>query len=98
MITNHKLVTKALQLYILFTIENYVYNNINDFFVKLYTKKDIKKLQANVDKSKVMICSRHANVGRMNLRPNDEPLEEAVCFKYLESQVAANGGCDTWNE
>ena len=25
---------------------------------------------------------------------NGEPLKEVDCFKYLESQVAANGGCD----
>ena len=25
---------------------------------------------------------------------NGEPLEEADCFKYMGSQVAADGGCD----
>ena len=25
---------------------------------------------------------------------NGEPLEEADCFKYLESQVSADGGCE----
>ena len=25
---------------------------------------------------------------------NGEPLEEVDCFKYLGSQVAANGGCE----
>ena len=32
------------------------------------------------------------NVGRMDVRLNDESLEEADCFKYLGSQVAADGG------
>ena len=26
--------------------------------------------------------------------PNGEPLEEVDCFKYLGSQVAADGGCE----
>ena len=25
---------------------------------------------------------------------NGEPLEDMDCFKYLESQVAADGGCE----
>ena len=25
---------------------------------------------------------------------NGEPLEEVACFKYLGSQVAADGGCE----
>ena len=25
---------------------------------------------------------------------NGEPLEEVICFKYLGSQVAADGGCE----
>ena len=40
-------------------------------------------LRVNVCKSKVMFCSRYGNGGL---------LEEANCFKYLESQVAADGG------
>ena len=33
-------------------------------------------------------------VGRMHVILNDEPLEEVDCFKYLGSQVAADG----WHE
>ena len=35
----------------------------------------------------------HGNRGRMHVILNDEPLEEVDCFKYLWSQVAADGGC-----
>ena len=41
----------------------------------------------NVGKSKVMRCSRYANVGRMHMRLNDVPLEEVDCFKFLGSQL-----------
>ena len=47
----------------------------------------------NVGKSKVMRCSRYGN-GDLN----GESLEEVDCFKYLGSQVAADGGCGTQNE
>ena len=30
---------------------------------------------------------------RMHVTLNGEPLEEADCFKYLWSPVAADGGC-----
>ena len=30
----------------------------------------------------------------MHARLNGEPLEEVDCFKYLGSQVAADGGCE----
>ena len=30
----------------------------------------------------------------MHVILNDEPLEEVHCFKYLGSQVAADGGCE----
>ena len=30
----------------------------------------------------------------MHVILNGEPLEEVGCFKYLESQVAADGGCE----
>ena len=42
------------------------------------------------------MCSRYVNVGGMDVRLNGEPLEEANCFKYLGSQVAAYGECE-WN-
>ena len=34
----------------------------------------------------------------MHVILNGEPLEEVDCFKYLESQMAADGGCGTQNE
>ena len=53
-----------------------------------------RKLRVNVGKSKVMRCSRYGNWDRMHVILNGEPLEEVDCFKYLGSQVAANGGCE----
>ena len=46
----------------------------------------------NVGKSKFKRCSWHGNVGQMQVILNCEPLEEVDCFKYLGSQVAADGG------
>ena len=46
----------------------------------------------NVGKSKVMRCFRYGNGDRMNVILNGEPVEEVDCFKYLGSQVAADGG------
>ena len=56
-----------------------------------------KKLRVNVGKSKVMRCSRYGNRGRnrMHVILNGEPLEEVDCIKYLWSQVAADGACET---
>ena len=34
------------------------------------------------------------NGDRMHVILNGEPLEEVDCFKYLGSQVAADGGCE----
>ena len=53
-----------------------------------------RKLEVNVGKSKVMRFSRYGNGDRMHVILNDEPLEEVECFKYLGSQVAADGGCE----
>ena len=53
-----------------------------------------RKLRVNVGKSKVMRCSRYDNVDRMHVILNGEPLQEVDCFKYLGSQVAADGGCE----
>ena len=39
-----------------------------------------------------MRCSRYGNGDRMHVILNGEPLEEVDCFKYLGSQVAADGG------
>ena len=52
-----------------------------------------KKLRVNVGKTKVMRCSRYGNGDRMHVILNGELLEEVDCFKYLRSQVAADGGC-----
>ena len=52
------------------------------------------KLDVNVGKSKVTRCSRYGNGDRMHVILNCEPLEEVECFKYLWSQVAADGGCE----
>ena len=53
-----------------------------------------KKLKVNVGKSKVMRFSRFGNEDRMHAILNGEPLDEVDCFKYLGSQVAADGGCE----
>ena len=42
-----------------------------------------------------MRCSRKSN-GRMHAILNGEPLEEMDCFKYMGSQVAADGGCESY--
>ena len=52
-----------------------------------------RKLRVNVGKSKVMRCSRYGNGGGINVILNGKLLEEVDCFKYLRSQVAADGGC-----
>ena len=51
-----------------------------------------KKLRVNLGRSTVMRCSRYGNGDRMHVMLNGEPLEEVDCFKYLGSQVAADGG------
>ena len=48
----------------------------------------------NVGKSKVMRCSRYGNGDRMHVILSGELLEEVDCFKYLGSQVAADGRCE----
>ena len=53
-----------------------------------------RKLRVNVGKSKVMRCSRYGNGDRIRVILNGEPLGEVDCFKYLGSQVAADGGCE----
>ena len=53
-----------------------------------------RELRVNVEKSKVMMCSRYGNGGTMHVILNGEPLEEVDCFKNLGSQVAADGGCE----
>ena len=53
-----------------------------------------RKLRVNVGKSKVMRCSRYGNEDRMHVIINGESSEEVDYFKYLGSQVAADGGCE----
>ena len=53
-----------------------------------------RKLRVNIGKSKVMRCSRYGNGDRRHVLLNIEPLEEVDRFKYLGSQVAADGGCE----
>ena len=53
-----------------------------------------RKLRVNIGKSKVMRCSRYGNGDRTHVILNGEPLEEVDCFKYLGSQVVADGLCD----
>ena len=48
----------------------------------------------NVGKSKVMRCSRYGNGDRMHVILNRVPLEKVDYFKYMGSQVAADGGCE----
>ena len=42
----------------------------------------------------MFFCFASLNGNRMHGILNGEPLEEVDCFKYLESQVAADGGCE----
>ena len=53
-----------------------------------------RKFKVNVDKSKVMRCSRYGNGGRMHVILNGEPLDEVESFKYRRSLVAVGGGCE----
>ena len=41
-----------------------------------------------------MRCSRYGNGGRMDVIINGEALGEVDCFKYLGSQVTADGECE----
>ena len=45
------------------------------------------------DRIIIFFYSRYGNGDRMHVILNGEPLEEVNCFKYLGSQVAADGGC-----
>ena len=54
-----------------------------------------RKLRVNVDKSKVMRCTRNEDGARLNVMLNGEALEEVDQFKYLGSVIAANGGVES---
>ena len=51
-----------------------------------------RKLRVNVDKSKVIRCTRNEDGARLNVMLNGEALEEVDQFKYLGSVIAADGG------
>ena len=51
-----------------------------------------RKLKVNVGKSKVMVCGKVERRERLNLRLNEEILEEVDSFRYLGSIVSKNGG------
>ena len=53
-----------------------------------------RKLQVNVDKSKVMRCTRNEDDARLKVMLNGEALEEGDQFKYLSSVIVANGGVE----
>ena len=53
-----------------------------------------RKLRVNVGKNKVMRCVTYGNCGPMHVILNGKLLEEVDCFKYLGSEVAADGGCE----
>ena len=53
-----------------------------------------RKLRVNVGKNKVIRGWRYGNGSRMHVRLNCEPLEQVGYFKYLGSQVAADGCCE----
>ena len=54
-----------------------------------------KKVASQCSYSEVMRCSRHVNVGRMDVRQNCEPFKEVDCLKYLELQIAVAGECES---
>uniref|UniRef100_A0A8C8DHP6 ribonuclease H n=1 Tax=Oryzias sinensis TaxID=183150 RepID=A0A8C8DHP6_9TELE len=53
---------------------------------------DRRKLRVNVEKSKVMRCTRVKGERRLNVALNGELLEEVECFQYLGSCVCVDGG------
>ena len=53
-----------------------------------------RKLRVNVNKSKVMRCTRREDGVRLNVMLNGEKMEEVNQFKYLGAIVAANGGVE----
>ena len=85
---------------LMFWLSRDIQLKINNNYLVLYLLFEFgrvwetRKLRVNVGKSKVMRCSRYGNGDRMHVILNCEPLEEVDCFKYLGSQVAADGGCE----
>ena len=56
--------------------------------------RERRKLPVNVCMSKAIWCSRHVNVGRMDVRLNGKPPEEVDRFKKFRLPVEADGGCE----
>ena len=50
-----------------------------------------RKLKVNVDKSKVLRCSKEDPVPRMQIQLEDEQLKQVASFKYLGSMVTEIG-------
>merc|ERR1712082_140035 len=50
-----------------------------------------RKLKVNVDRSKVLRCSREDPVPRIQIQLGSEQLEQVDSFKYLGSMVTENG-------
>ena len=61
--------------------------------VSEFRVRERRKLQV-IERSKIMRCSWYVNVGQMDVRLYGELLEGVDCFKYLESQMEADGGCE----
>ena len=51
-------------------------------------------MKVNVNKSKVMHCSRRVDGGRLNVNLNGEMLEEVDHSKYLGSQIGRGRGVE----
>ena len=79
---------------LLFSDDTALVADSEEKFDRFVSKFGRRKLRVNVGKSKVMRCSRYGNGDRMHVIPNGEPIDEVDCFKYLMSQVAADGGCE----
>ena len=54
-----------------------------------------RRLKVNIDKSKVLRCSKEGEIGNMDVRLNGENLEEVQCFRYLGVDVTADGLMET---
>ena len=54
------------------------------------------QFRINLGKRKVMRCSSHVNLAHFDGRPNGELLDEVDCYTYLRTQVATDGGCETY--
>ena len=85
---------------LLFAVDTALVANLEEKLGRLVSEfgrvSERRKLRVNVGKSKVMRCSRYGNGDRMHVILNGELLEEVDCFKYLGSQVAADGGCERY--